>query len=744
MRKILIALACLAAAGGSAWTPAASAGTEGFTLHLDPAVLETLWTDVDTDSAKFEEYRDLGSGFRLQQLHLFGTGDKGNRLLDIRLQNVGRRDARYWLAYGVAGKYSLTVDYNKIPHHFGNDGHILFTRTGAGTYELADPIQAALQGAIVKQFGISPAGVNFAFLNGLLAPYLATARSIDIGLERDRTSARLDVGKMGPLAWGLQIDHESRVGTRQYGASFGFSNDVELPEPIDYRTTTATLGGEWKGKSGGMSFGFTHSMFKNEISTLMWDNPFRVQSSTDPSAYTAPGAGSINGSAVGFADLAADNAADSLFWNGRAKLGGWWVHGNAGLTELRQNDPLLPYTLNSSIQGINFDGSTFDPTNPANLPTDRADRKVRITNLAGDAGTRLADAFGLTFRYRYYDYDDRSKEIFFPGYVRFHAVWEAVPRNTEPHSYKRQNLTGEFNWDFASSSSFQLAYTRERWDLTNRNVDRTDENIFRASVDTRAIHNLLLRASYEYGDRSFPGQYASQDEPSNLPDLREFDIAARTYDAWKLEAELYPSDALTLTAGVDGRTDDYKKSVFGLQKDDVVRLNAQIDYALAEGQHLYLFGERVDRKVDQASRQSGAAPSTNPADGWTAHFKENNDYWGFGWNGKFARRWTAEAALQYSRSDGLADLFSPPGGTPDLAVGFDNYEDYDLTQASLKIDYAITEHASAGLWYMYEKYKIDSFILQGLANYLPGTLLLDANNGDYRANVVGLRLRITM
>ena len=103
----------------------------------------------------------------------------------------------------------------------------------------------------------------------------------------------------------------SARGNRAYGGSFGFSNATELPEPIDYDTTGAQLAGEWNtGRPAASSFGYRYSKFENNISTLIWDNPFRITDATDPTAYTAPGAGSINGSASGFADLAASNRAD--------------------------------------------------------------------------------------------------------------------------------------------------------------------------------------------------------------------------------------------------------------------------------------------------------------------------------------------------------------------------------------------------------------------------------------------------
>src|SRR5436305_8299742 len=265
---------------------------KGFTFRVDPLVLGVIRSHVDTSSAKWEEYRDQSSGFVIPELHLIGEG-AGDRELDFNARNVRRDDARYTLFYGVPGSYELTVDYNKIPHHFGNDGHMLWTRTGPGRLEIADPIQAALQAGITAQYATNPAGITYAFLNRLISPYLATAQAISLGLERDRLLAQLDLGRMGPFSWGLEYDHEKRTGNRAYGGSFGFSNATELPEPIDYDTSGAQIAGEWNTSSGGVNFGYRYSKFENNISTLIYDNPFRVTGATDPSAYTSPAAGSI-------------------------------------------------------------------------------------------------------------------------------------------------------------------------------------------------------------------------------------------------------------------------------------------------------------------------------------------------------------------------------------------------------------------------------------------------------------------
>jgi len=725
------------------------ASGRAFSFRLDPLVLGVIDNHVDTRSAKWEEYRDMSSGFVIPALAILGESADGNRTLDLHAQNVRRTDARYTLDYGVAGKYELFFDYNKIPHHFGNDGHMLWTRTGDGTYAIADPTQAQIQGAIEQQFAKNPAGVTFSFLNGVLAPYLATAQAVNLGLERDRSDARLDIGRMGPLAWTLEYTHENRRGNRPFGASFGFSNATELPEPIDYDTDGAQVAGEWKGSHGGVQFGYRYSDFKNNVSTLVWDNPFRVTSSTDPAAYTAPGPGSINGAARGFADLAASNRAHMAFANGQAKLGGWWVNGSAFYDQMKQNDPLLPYTLNSAIVGIAENGAKFDPTNPANLPVRSFDGKVDVTSLSANAGNRCGP-FDLALRYKYYDYDDKSPRVEFPGYVRFQSVWENIARITVPYSYTRQNLGAELGWDVLPSTRLALAFDRESWNRKFREVKTTDENVFKLSADTRPSSRFSLRGSYAHGDRTISGydpnaQSFSFVEPealTNLPDLRKADEAARKYDAWNLLAQIFATDTVNFTVGTTGRKDDYDKSLFGLISDDVKAYNAEVSYTPGANLDVFLFGERMDRRSLQNAQQSGATPSTNPLDNWSADLQEVTDTWGFGFNDKLAPRWTLEVNGNLSRSDGKA-LFPRPAGAKPQGVGFDNYEDIKLLAVVGKLDFQITPAAAVGLFYRYEDYTIDSFILQGLANYLPGALLLNANNGDYKGSTAGLFLKYT-
>ena len=607
-----------------------------------------------------------------------------------------------------------------------------------------------IQGALQKQFGLNPGGITFNFLNNLLSPYLKTTNAVSPGLERDRALARLDLGRMGPFAWTLEYTHENRNGTRPYGASFGFSNVTEIPEPIDYDTTGAELAGEWKAAHGGLRFGYRYSDFKNNVETMIWDNPFRSTDSTDPSAYTAPGAGSINGSARGIAALAPSNRANIGFIGGQWKAGGWWLNGSATYDEMKQNQPFVPYTLNTSIQGIADNGTKFDPTSLSSLPARSFDGKVANTSLTASAGTRFGQSFDFTLRYRYFDYDDKSPRIEFPGYIRFDAVWEAIARLSVPYSYKRQNTSAELGWNVAPSTRLGLAWENEGWDRKFREVKNTSENIFRLTADTHPTQKLSLRGTYEHGDKTI-GKYdptaqgdsfVEAEALTNLAALRKFDEAARTYNSWNLLAQVFATDSVNLTLGTSGRKDNYDKSVFGLVLDDIKSYNAEIAYTPGAQLDFFLFGQRSDRHSLQNARQSGATPSTNPNDNWSADLNEITDTWGLGVNSVFSARWTGNLTGNWSRSDGKAAFPRPAGANPQ-GVGFSNYEDVELLALIGKLDYKINAAASAELFYRWEKYKIDSFILQGLANYLPGALLLDANNGDFKGSLYGFALKLT-
>jgi hypothetical protein len=358
MSKLLTSMVVFLLLVGLNASPASAGDEDGFKLWVDPVSLWIIEKDQDTNSSKFQEYLDLTSGL-WADAKIYGEGADGDRTLAIRLNAIGRDHARSQLDYGLAGKYSFELDYNKIPHQFGNGGTLLWDQPAVNRFEFPDPVQAYVLDAILEQRA-GGGSVNFDFLESLLAPFYATANTIDLGLQRNRTHMRVDIGKMGRMAWAFQVDNENRNGNRPIGASFGFNNVQELPEPIDYQTTTAEISGEFNGAKGGVRFGFRNSTFENDNDILTWDNIFRSFDSTNSIAYLGPNS-TPEGPSRGLFDLAPDNESNALFVDGRGRVGNWWFNGSLSYNTMTQDDPLVPFTINTAIVGENErTGQTFN------------------------------------------------------------------------------------------------------------------------------------------------------------------------------------------------------------------------------------------------------------------------------------------------------------------------------------------------------------------------------------------------
>ena len=73
----------------------------------------------------------------------------------------------------------------------------------------------------------------------------------------------------------LKVKNTNREGQIPFGATFGFNNAVELPVPIDTRTTDFQSTVEWVHPRGLLRVGADGSTFHNNNPTVVWDNPLR-------------------------------------------------------------------------------------------------------------------------------------------------------------------------------------------------------------------------------------------------------------------------------------------------------------------------------------------------------------------------------------------------------------------------------------------------------------------------------------
>jgi len=229
------------------------------------------------------------------------------RKLDVQVVNGGKDDAFYGLEYDVAGSWRLRLDYDQIPHNFGNNGKILWSRTNdQGSWDLQDPIQAANQAALEKQYATNPAGITYAFLNGLLQPYLpprtpstsARAAAHQCG-ARPRPRRRLGLEARVPPR-GAQRPAQPRDQLRLQQRHRAARAD----QLRHYRRRSSPAPGTGNVASPLPAIAIRSSRTTSRRST----STTRGESRTRPTQrLLVAGSGSIGGAARGFYDLAPDN-----------------------------------------------------------------------------------------------------------------------------------------------------------------------------------------------------------------------------------------------------------------------------------------------------------------------------------------------------------------------------------------------------------------------------------------------------
>ena len=239
--------------------------------------------------------------------------------------------------------------------------------------------------------------------------------------------------------------------------------------------------------------------------------------------------------------------------------------------------------------------------------------------------------------------------------------------------------------------------------------------------------------------------------PANLfavPGNLRFDQAPRDSDRILATLSLSPGDKTTLVVSYGRHKDDYKESTFGLIEASFDTVTAEADFQPTERINLNAYWTWEKLRNFQRGRQSGSTLSTNPLDDWTSTVGDKAQSLGGGADFTLVpKRWVLALSGWYQKVDGDNALFAPPGGGPAnarSAVGgvqsLPVYDDTRIVSVNAELRNEFAKHWSAAVGAWYEDYEVRDSNSQGLLNYVPGSLFLAANDGDYRAWVGYVRL----
>ena len=569
MKKLLILMAALVAAPAFAQTttPAPSPAPAGSTVS-GGITTGVLGVDNSTSSSKLTEYRDLRDNMTLPRLTLSFSNGAG-WFFDLQGRDVARDDQTILAEAGQAGRWNVMVNWVEVPHNLSNKAVTPYIQRSPGVFGLPATVPITFKKLATAAADAPGVLASDALVAAYQAGYLAPtplATQTNTGHVAFSSAA-------GPVTVGLAYDRRDKTGLK---GGFGPIGDrpprtlnIQLTEPVDYRTNDLTFSAEHDGGAFQVRGEYLFSDFANGIDTLQWQN---VYATASPGASYDVWDRAV--SVAGRRPLPPDNR----YHHVSATLGADLpldsrLTTTAAYGRLEQNQTLLPYSVNADLLVA-----------PA-LPRTTADAEMTFTQLLADYVVNPTSRLNLHAWARHHGMDNATPED------RWNYVTSDTSNLNGTVSYKNRRVSVAYAVDRTDAgldatyrmpgrTTFTLGFQRETIDRDYREAD-TSENRLTAVLRLRPSRRMTVRARYVLGTREGDGydrdvtrqSYwyvpadvgTDQDNPtstfSNHPDMRRYDVSDRQRQQFDLTLNLTPRDAVAVSGYVRYRTDDFDSDV---------------------------------------------------------------------------------------------------------------------------------------------------------------------------------------
>lgn len=565
--KKLIAFLLVGAASVAAAQDTSAFRTSG-RMSLMPQLI-----DNSTNSSKLSEYRDLEDA----RFPLFFDvqGSRGSRyFMQATGSNITKKDQSLGLSVGRWGGWHVDLGWDELPHNRSNKAVSPYRYDGNGRLDAGAVVPITF-----KRLATGAADApQVVAMDTLIAQYVqANVAPVDIGTRSTTGSAALRYNGLPGVDVSVGYNRRAKTGSK---VSYGPIGDrpprtlnAELAEPVDYLTTDVRAAAEYDGGSYQVRAEFQVSQFENATDGLTWRNLYATPTAAGGTTDTWDRLVSVYGQRA----LPPDNSSRNTTLQGGLNLPfASRLTVSAAFGAMTQNQTLLPYS--------------YATMNANALPRSTAD--ARLNTLHYSAEYTVTPLAGLNLRgfYRFFDLDNETPAN------NFQYVTQDVANLTGTVSYKNKRVSLPYEYDrrnIGVDGSYRLAFLRStvgfgyEHEQTERAYRESAnwENIWRASWRAQPVNWFSLRTRYAYGNREgiYDGGvtrasywYApadagtDNDNPaltfSNHPDMRRYDVSARTRHQVHMVAGLTPmGGTLSLSATVAYQSDDYDSDVAASQ-----------------------------------------------------------------------------------------------------------------------------------------------------------------------------------
>lgn len=643
-----------------------------------------MGSDVEGDSARFDEYRDMDDGtYGDAELRAF----RGTYYLDLEALKIGRDDQSYLLRGGRFGSFTYSLYYDEIPHNLSNGASTFYA--GAGTANLLN--------------------------TGLSSD---PARWNEVDYRKDSQ----DYGFDGEFSFGtpfyvqLGASEKNTDGLMPFSGNSTFSSfgrTTELPAPIDWEERTGFVEGGYRTRSLTATVRAEFSDFDNRKEEFFWEDDF----ATNP----------------GIAADATTEAPDNEFW----KVSGQLVWRTPALSSsLALRGSFSQLESSTAIRNVVADDSSG--ANVLSVEPEKFDGDIAYGTL--DAAWRSVPLERLDLKL-FFKYLDKKNDS---SVVDITAGGNSA--ETELFDYSKWAAGLDATYGLPGRTSLDGGYAFTSVDREGRIDNKgSDDNLLYLQLRNRSWERVELRGRYEYlnrdGDFSPEETGESPTDPEYIRNfVRRYDVADLKRNRVEVEATTYLVESLGLGAEFRWQDDDFDATELGLTGVRHYDLYLTADYSRTGGYAAGLYAGYERDETDMSSRRFNPGDDTDPAAGtegsafnWTESKEFDTYAYGLFVEVPFGRNFLLSASWDHSDVNGKADFTSGGGGL----VGLDEVDDYTKKELAVDLRYSFTARLSLKLGYIYEKYDFADEQWDGYT-LLPNsqTILTGAYADDYyEANI---------
>ena len=676
-------------------------------------------TSVEGDSARYERYRDLGDGLFLETVRL--DRERKGWLFDLAAEHVARRDQRYVGTVVRPGTVKGSFKWDQIPMLLSRTTRTLFDGISTGVLSIDDRLQALVQAA--------PSAIAPVFNEAGHEFETSTRRHIAEGAVAFLPSEAVTLK--------ANFRHTDREGTIPYGGSFGHSSLVEMPAPTRHTISDTEGSAEYARGAVVLRAGYLGSWFHNDITSVIFDNPFRVSD-----IASTPSRGRLTLAPSNSLITANGLVSVKLPYRSRAT-----AYASVGTLQ-DTGDPLVPQTINTAISPRPVERSTVEG-------------EAHTSSVTLNFVSRPARYLDVNVRYRSYDYDNRTPEFALSERVSFDNTPAAVspPVHSEPFGVVRHTLDADFRVIPHGYTSAGIGFTRIAEDRSHRIFESTTDNTLRLTFDTVGHQWFTVRTKYEHAQRRGEGIEEGElmlAEIGEQPGMRHYDVADRDRDRVTVLGTVTPAGKFAGTLSVAVGKDDYLASEFGLRDNTHRVYSAVLDFLPRD--HVTVAMSYAYERYNALSRSRQANPGVqfeDPSRNWAtdATDRVHSAIFSAGID-RIAEKVDLNFSYDFSRARATYEYITGP--VPDRTLPEEVIVPTtlptptelpptlsELHRSTADAIYSLTSRLSVGLSYWYERYRVRDFTLDVDANpdlARGQTLLMGYLYRPYTAHTVWGRL----